>query len=113
MSWCCVTAQTSLNQPCSHPIDRLYRFAAGDRVLVAVLALTVLALLLSVLLPQAPAETAQQSTDRWLAETASRYGSLGGVMQAAGLFDLWQRPWLWASCWGCWPSSCCCGWDWP
>lgn len=94
--WCGVTAQINPNQANSHPIDRLYRFAAGDRALVVVLGLTVLALLLSVLLPQAPPETAQQSTARWLAETASRYGSLGAILQAAGLFDLRHTPWLWA-----------------
>jgi len=87
---------TSPSQPSPHPIDRLYRFAASDRVLALVLGLTVLTLLLSVLLPQAPPETPFQSTDRWLAETASRYGSLGGAMQAAGLFQLWRAPWLWA-----------------
>lgn len=91
-----MTAQITPFQSKPHPIDRLYRLAASDRVLVVVLALTVLALLLSVLLPQAPAESAQQSTARWLAETADRYGSLGSVMQGAGLFDLWRAPWLWA-----------------
>jgi hypothetical protein len=90
-----MTAQTTA--PSSpHPVDRLYRVAAGDRVLVVVFILTALALLLSVLLPQAPPETAQQSTARWLAETASPYGSLGDVMRAVGLFDLWRSPWLWA-----------------
>lgn len=68
---------------------------AGDRTLAVVLALAVLAVLLGVLLPQAPAETARQSTARWMAETASRYGSLGSWLQAAGLFDLWNSPWLW------------------
>ena len=96
LAWCCVTVQTSPSQPSPHPIDRLYRFTAGDRALVVVLSLTALALLLSVLLPQAPPETAQQSTARWLAETASRYGDLGSALRAAGLFDLWRSPWLWA-----------------
>ncbi|HSN74758.1 MAG TPA: cytochrome c biogenesis protein ResB [Anaerolineae bacterium] len=91
-----MTVQTSPPQSSPHPIDRLYRFAAGDRVLIFVLVLTALALALSALLPQAPPETAQQSMARWLAETASRYGDLGGALQAAGLFDLWQSPWLWA-----------------
>ena len=63
-------------------------------MLAGVLVLTALALLLSLVLPQAPPETAPQSSARWLAETAGRYGSLGGVMQAAGLFDLWHSPWL-------------------
>lgn len=89
-----MTAQTSHSLPALHPIDRLYRFAAGDRVLAVVLGLTALALLLGVLLPQAPPETAAQSTERWLAETASRYGDLGSAMQGAGLFDLWRSPWL-------------------
>lgn len=87
-------AQTTSPAPAVHPLDRLYRFAASDRVLAVVLGLTAVALLLGVLLPQAPPATAQQSTERWLAETASRYGSLGGAMQAAGLFDLWRSPWL-------------------
>lgn len=91
---CCVTIQTSPTPPAAHPIDRIYRFAASDRVLAVVLALTAAALLLSQLLPQAPPETAQQSTARWLTETVSRYGSAGAVMQAAGLFDLWQSSWL-------------------
>ncbi|MEI2691453.1 MAG: hypothetical protein V9H69_17820 [Anaerolineae bacterium] len=104
---------TSPSQPSPHPIDRLYRFAASDRVLALVLGLTVLTLLLSVLLPQAPPETPFQSTDRWLAETASRYGGLGGAMQAAGLFQLWRMRRGCGPCWGCWHSSCCCGWDWP
>jgi hypothetical protein len=64
-------------------------------LLVVVLSLTALALLLSVLLPQSPPETAQQSTARWLAETSSRFGGLGDAMRAAGLFSLWQSPWLW------------------
>jgi hypothetical protein len=89
-----VTAQTNPSAPAAHPIDRLYRFAASRRVLAVVLGLTALALLLGVLLPQAPPATVQQSTERWLAETASRYGSLGSAMQAAGLFDLWRSPWL-------------------
>jgi cytochrome c biogenesis protein ResB len=63
-------------------------------MLAAVLALTALALLLSLLLPQAPPETAQQSPVSWLAETSTRYSSLGGLMQAAGLFDLRHSPWL-------------------
>jgi cytochrome c biogenesis protein ResB len=91
-----VTVQTSPFQPSPHPIDRLYRLAAGDRVLIVVLVLTALALLLSLLLPQAPPETAQQSTARWLAETSGRYGAIGSALQAAGLFELWQSPWLWA-----------------
>lgn len=91
---CRLTVQTSPAQPTVHPIDRLYRFAAGDPALAVVLGLTGVALLLSLLLPQAPPETAQQSAARWLAETASRYGSAGALMQAAGLFDLWQSPWL-------------------
>ncbi len=91
---CCVTAQTSPAQPASHPIDRLYRAAAGNRMLAVVLVVTALALLLSLLLPQAPPETAQQSTARWLAETSARYGGFGGILQAAGLFDLRNSPWL-------------------
>ncbi len=82
------------NQPAIHPIDRLYRFAASDRVLAVVLGLAALALLLGVLLPQAPPATEQQNAERWLAETASRYGSLGDALQAAGLFDLRHSPWL-------------------
>lgn len=88
-----MTAQIS-SSTSPHPIDRLYRFAAGDRVLAVVLGLTALALLLGMLLPQAPPETAGQSTERWLAETASRYGELGSILQGAGLFDLWHSPWL-------------------
>jgi hypothetical protein len=93
---CCVTAQTSPTELTVHPVDRLYRFAASDRALVVVLSLTALALLLSLLLPQAPPETSQQSTARWLVETSGRYGGFGEAMQAAGLFDLWHSPWLWA-----------------
>lgn len=91
---CSVTAQTSPAQPTTHSIDRLYRIAAGDRMLAGVLALTALALLLSLVLPQAPPESAQQSSARWLAETAGRYGGFGAAMQAAGLFDLWHSLWL-------------------
>lgn len=89
-----MTAQTNPAPPAAHPVDRLYRIAAGNRLLAAVLGLTALALLLAALLPQAPPASAQQSTERWLAETASRYGSLGGLMQGAGLFDLRHSPWL-------------------
>ncbi len=89
-------ARTNSNQSSPHPVDRLYRWAASDRVLAVVLAITLAALLLSVLLPQAPPETSALSTERWLSETANRYGSLGSVMQAAGLFQLWRAPWLWA-----------------
>ncbi len=91
-----MTVQTSPAEPAVHSVDRLYRFAASDRAMVVVLSLTALALLLSLLLPQAPPETAQQSTARWLAETSGRYGGLGEAMRALGLFDLWQSPWLWA-----------------
>jgi hypothetical protein len=96
LAWCCVTVQTSPAEFTVYPVDRLYRFAASDRALVVVLSLTALALLLSLLLPQAPPETAQQSTARWLVETSVRYGGLGEAMQAVGLFDLWHSPWLWA-----------------
>lgn len=89
-----MTAQTTPSAPASHPIDRLYRFAAGDRVLAVVLSLAALALLLALLLPQAPPAGAQQNPERWLAETASRYGSLGSLMQSAGLFDMQHSPWL-------------------
>jgi hypothetical protein len=68
--------------------------AASDRVLAAVLGLTALALLLVELLPQAPSSSVQQNPERWLAETASRYGSLGRLMQGAGLFDMQHSPWL-------------------
>lgn len=89
-----MTAQTTPPAPAPHPIDRLYRFAAGDGVLAVVLSLAGLALLLAVLLPQAPPSGAQQNPERWLAETASRYGSLGNLMQGAGLFDMQHSPWL-------------------
>lgn len=89
-----MTAQTTSPAPAPHPIDRLYRFVASDRVLAVVLSLAALVLLLAVLLPQAPPTSAQQNPERWLAETASRYGSLGSLMQSAGLFDLQHSPWL-------------------
>jgi len=89
-----VTAQIPPAAPAPHPVDRLYRLAASDRLLAVVLGLTALALLLALLLPQAPPASAQLSAERWLAETASRYGSLGALLQGAGLFDLRHSPWL-------------------
>lgn len=62
--------------------------------MLVLLALTGMVLLVSVLLPQAPALGAEQATARWLAETAARYGSLGETLRAAGLFDLAHAPWV-------------------
>ena len=81
--------------PLSNPIDRLYRLVVGDRVLGALLVLLALSVAAGILLPQAPSSLApSDTTARWLAETSSRYGSLGGVLQSAGLFDVWHSDWF-------------------
>lgn len=81
--------------PSVHPIDRLWPLMTSDRVLVLVLALLGLTILAGVALPQVPGDLVQQQTGgRWLAETSSRFGGLGEMMQEAGLFSLWQSPWL-------------------
>ena len=90
-----MTAQTSPLVPSPNPIDRLYRLVVGDRVLGALLVLLALSVAAGMLLPQAPSNLApSETTARWLAETSSRYGSLGGVLQSAGLFDLWHSDWF-------------------
>ncbi len=90
-----VTAQASPLMPLSNPIDRLYRLVVGDRVLGALLVLLALSVAAGILLPQAPSSLApSDTTARWLAETSSRYGSLGGVLQSAGLFDVWHSDWF-------------------
>ena len=90
-----MTAQTSPLVPSPNPIDRLYRLVVGDRVLGALLVLLALSVAAGMLLPQAPSNLApSDNTARWLAETSSRYGSLGGVLQSAGLFDLWHSDWF-------------------
>ena len=62
-----------------------------------------------ILLPQAPSSlTSSDNTARWLAETSSRYGSLGGVLQSAGLFDVWQSDWFRGSS-PSWPLCSFCG----
>ena len=81
--------------PSPNPIDRLYRLVVGDRVLGALLVLLALSVAAGMLLPQAPSDLApSDTTTRWLAETSSRYGSLGGVLQSAGLFDVWHSDWF-------------------
>lgn len=90
-----MTAQTSPLVPSPNPIDRLYRLVVGDRVLGTLIVLLTLSVAAGMLLPQAPSNLAQSDTTaRWLAETSSRYGSLGGVLQSAGLFDLWHSDWF-------------------
>ncbi len=90
-----MTAQTSPLVPSPNPIDRLYRLVASDRVLGVLFVLLALSVLAGMLLPQAPSNLAQSDTTaRWLAETSSRYGSMGGVLQSAGLFDLWHSAWF-------------------
>jgi cytochrome c biogenesis protein ResB len=67
----------------------------SDRLLALALALLGLTILAGIVLPQLPGELVEQPTgSRWLAETSSRFGSLGKMMQEAGLFSLWQSPWL-------------------
>ncbi len=78
-----------------HPIDRLWRLMAGNRLLALVLALLGVTVVLGMALPQVPGDLSQQPAgSRWLAEASSRFGGLGGIMQQAGLFNLWQSPWL-------------------
>lgn len=81
--------------PRAHPIDRLWRLMTDVRLLWALLALLAAAVLLAVLLPQLPAELGRsEAAERWLAETSSRFGPLGGGMRRAGLFDLRDSWWL-------------------
>ena len=69
--------------------------AAGNRALAVVLALIALTVLLGILLPQLPVGADQgDAAARWLAETSSRFGSLGGALRSAGLFDLVHSAWL-------------------
>ena len=90
-----MTAQTSPLIPSSNPIDRLYRLVVGDRVLGTLLVLLALSVAAGMLIPQAPSNLAQPDiTARWLSETSSRYGGLGGVLQGAGLFDVWHSDWF-------------------
>ena len=78
-----------------HPIDRLYRALASDRMLAVVVLLVGAALLASVLLPQLPADRGEpDAAARWLAETAAQFGSLGDLMAGAGLFNLWNNLWF-------------------
>lgn len=65
------------------------------RVLWALLALLAVAALLAAVLPQLPAELSRsEAAERWLAETSSRFGPLGGGMRRAGLFALRDSWWL-------------------
>lgn len=81
--------------PSPHPVDRLYRRMMGDRVLGALIVLLAVAVVLGLFLPQAPATLADpDAMGRWLAETSNRYGSLGSILQSAGLFDLWHSLWF-------------------
>ena len=90
-----MTAQTSPLVPSPNPIDRLYRLVASDRAPGALFMLLALSVLAGMLLPPAPSNLAESDTTaRWLAETSSRYGSVGGVLQSAGLFDLWHSAWF-------------------
>ena len=77
-----------------HLLDRLYRRLTGDRVLLSLLALTLLAFALSLLLPQLALEPEQAGALRWLDETTAGFGAPGPAMRAAGLFDLAHSPWL-------------------
>lgn len=78
-----------------HPIDRLYRALASDRMLAVVATLVGVALLASLLLPQLPADRGEpEAAARWLAETAARFGSLGNLMAGVGLFNLWNSLWF-------------------
>lgn len=86
---------TAQNTSVRNPIDRLWLAATSDRLLVALLALLALTTVTGLLLPQKPASLAPSTTARWLAETASRYGGMGSLLQELGLFDLWRSPWLW------------------
>ncbi|MEZ4771111.1 MAG: cytochrome c biogenesis protein ResB [Caldilineales bacterium] len=78
-----------------HPVDRLYRALAGDKLLALVAALVLVALLASLLLPQLPADRSQPAdAARWLAETSLQFDSLGPLMAGAGLFNLWHSIWF-------------------
>lgn len=79
----------------TNPIDRLWRLITDDRVLGVLIGLLVLSMLLTRVLPQVPAEVLQQGTaKRWLVETQSRYGVIGAMLQAVGLFDIRHSLWL-------------------
>ena len=90
-----MNAQVSPLASSPNPIDRLYRLVVAGRVLGVLLVLLVLSALAGLALPQVPSTLVQpDAATRWLAETSSRYGDLGGLMQSAGLFDLWQSVWF-------------------
>ena len=90
-----MTVKPSPLVPASNPIDRLYRLVMGDRVLGALIILLALSVAVGLLLPQTPATLADpDAASRWLAETSSRYGNLGALLQSTGAFDLWHSGWF-------------------
>lgn len=72
------------------PITPLWRALASARAVGLLLACLALALLLSALIPQVPAEARGDvlAYNRWLAETRNAQGPLFGLWQAVGLLDI-------------------------
>ncbi len=67
-------------------LDRAWRSAGDPRATLALLALTLAVLVVALVFPQQPSGLDRVAAESWLAETAARYGSLGGILRTLGVF---------------------------
>jgi hypothetical protein len=79
----------------NNPLDPLWNILASPISGIVLLVLTAFMVTLSGILPQLPATLSDPlAQTRWLAEAASRFGSLGSALRSAGLFQIQgSLPW--------------------
>jgi hypothetical protein len=88
------------NTPAEEPLRRLWAFLTSPPFAGILLALAASLLTLSALFPQfSPALSGPAAQERWIAETAARWGTLGPTLRSLGVFQI-QDSLLWKMCLG-------------
>ncbi len=79
-----------------HYLWRLWRFFSSLRLAVILLLAVTAASLLGTLFPQLPPEVAgdPQASAQWLAMAREKYGTLAGLYQTLGLFNVYRSSWF-------------------
>jgi len=90
----------SQSNPAGEPFGRLWAFLSSPVCAALLLTLTAVLLVLSALFPQfSPVIFDPAARERWLAEAAARWGTLGPTLRTLGVFQM-ERSLLWKVCLG-------------
>jgi hypothetical protein len=77
-----------------HILDALWYGCSALETLMVLLALLALSMGVAGVFPQQPPGVQGAAAERWLASAASSYPGAGPVLRWAGIFDVFESPWL-------------------